>query len=106
MGKHCKTFQTISDYDSFKSSDDFILPNISYIYENESVDFNPDTSIDYSNEYFTIEALEDGLTAQLSNNACEYRIDDDNWNTLSADSNTPSINKGQTVSFKGNLTPI
>lgn len=60
MGEHCKTFQTISDYDSFKSSDDFILPNISYIYENESVDFNPDTNIDYSKEYFTIEALEDG----------------------------------------------
>ena len=55
--------------------------------------------------YFTIEALEDGLTAKLSTNACEYRIDDGSWNTLSADTNTPSINKGQTLSFKGNLTP-
>ena len=55
--------------------------------------------------YFTIEALENGLTAKLSTNACEYRIDDGSWNTLYADSNTPSINKGQTLSFKGNLTP-
>lgn len=56
-------------------------------------------------EYFTIEALEDGLTVSLSQNACEYCIDNGNWNNLSADSNTPSINKGQTLSFKGNLTP-
>ena len=53
-------------------------------------------------EYFCIEALEDGLQAKLSDNACEYRIDDGSWNNLSADSNTPSINKGQTLSFKGN----
>lgn len=59
----------------------------------------------YHSEYFTIEALEDGLTASLSTNACEYRIDDGDWVTLSAGSNTPSINKRQTLSFKGNLTP-
>lgn len=62
-------------------------------------------SYDYSNEYFTIEALEDGLTAKLSVNACEYRIDNGSWNNLPADTNTPSINKGQKLSFKGNLTP-
>lgn len=27
------------------------------------------------NDYLTIEALEDGLTASLSTNACEYCID-------------------------------
>ena len=30
---------------------------------------------DYQSDYFTIEALEDGLTANLSINACEYCID-------------------------------
>ena len=60
---------------------------------------------DNHSEYFAIEALEDGLTAKLSINACEYRIDNGSWNNLSANSNTPSINKGQTLSFKGNLTP-
>ena len=39
-------------------------------------------------EYFTIEALEDGLIVSLSQNACEYRIDDGSWNTLSAAPNT------------------
>ena len=58
------------------------------------------------NNYLTIEALENGLTAKLSTNACEYCIDGDGvWNTLIADNYTPSINQGQMISFRGNLTP-
>ena len=56
--------------------------------------------------YLTIEANEDGLTASLSVNACEYCVDGDgNWKTLSAGTATESINSGQTLSFRGNLTP-
>ena len=58
------------------------------------------------NNYLTIIALEDGLTAQLSTNACEYCVDGNkNWKTLSANTNTETINTGQTLSFRGNLTP-
>ena len=58
------------------------------------------------NNYLTIVALEDGLTAKLSTNACEYCVDGDgNWKTLTAATNTKAINKGQTLSFRGNLTP-
>lgn len=61
---------------------------------------------DYQSDYFTIEALEDGLTANLSINACEYCIDGDGaWKTLTADTNTEAINTGHTLSFRGNLTP-
>ena len=57
--------------------------------------------------YLTIVALEDGLTAKLSVNACEYCVDGDgNWKTLTAATNTEAINTGQTLSFRGNLTPI
>ena len=56
-------------------------------------------------EYFTIEALEDGLTASLSSNNCEYRVDNGEWKSLAKTINTVAINKGQTLSFKGNLTP-
>ena len=57
--------------------------------------------------YLTIEAREDGLTASLSTNACEYCVDGDgNWKTLSANTATESINSGQTLSFRGELTPI
>ena len=56
--------------------------------------------------YLTIVALEDGLTAALSGNTVEYCVNGDgNWKSLSSNTNTESINKGQTLSFRGNLTP-
>lgn len=56
--------------------------------------------------YLTILALENGLTAKLSTNACQYCIDGDgNWIDLPAGTTTQSINSGQRLSFKGNLTP-
>ena len=56
-------------------------------------------------QYLTIEALEDGLTAKLSTNSCQYTLDGITWTTLAANTNTPSINKGQMIHFRGNLTP-
>lgn len=56
--------------------------------------------------YLTIEALEDGLFASLSFNACEYCIDGDgNWRSLPMDTTTETINTGQTLSFRGEITP-
>ena len=58
------------------------------------------------NNYLTIVALQDGLTAQLSTNACEYCVDGDgNWKALPAATSTEVINTGQTLSFKGILAP-
>lgn len=63
-------------------------------------------SID-TNNYLTIYALEDGLTASLSTNACEYCVDgDDNWKSLAAGTATESINAGHRLSFRGNLTHV
>ena len=47
-----------------------------------------------TSSYLTIVALEDGLTASLSANACEYRIDNGEWNSLPANTATPPINSG------------
>jgi hypothetical protein len=60
----------------------------------------------YEDNYMTIEALEDGLTAKLSLNACEYSTDAINWTSLEADTYTPSINTGEKLYFKGNITPV
>lgn len=69
-------------------------------------DVIPEPIINTDN-YLTIEALEDGLTASLSTNTCEYCIDaDGNWKTLSTGTATESINSGHTLSFRGNLTPV
>ena len=58
------------------------------------------------NDYLTIYALEDGLTVSLSTNACRYCVDGDgNWKSLAAGVETESINTGQTLSFRGELTP-
>lgn len=60
-----------------------------------------------TNNYLTIEARENGLTASLSTNACEYCVDGDgNWKSLAAETATETINTGHTLSFRGNLTPI
>ena len=58
------------------------------------------------NNYLTIEALEDGLSASLSTRYCEYCVDGDgNWKSLAKNTETESINSGHTLSFRGNLTP-
>jgi hypothetical protein len=98
--KHLKLFKTQAEFDAATLE----LPNVNYIVENDTVHFHPYV-MDYNSQYLTFEAIEDDLTASLSTNACEYRIDDGSWNNLSAGSNTASINKGQTLSFRGNLTP-
>lgn len=102
--KYLKYLQTANDFESFKNSEDYILPNVSYVVETEDVSFEPWVP-DMSN-YLTIEALEDGLTASLSVNACEYCVNGDgNWKTLAAGTATQSINSGQILSFRGELTP-
>lgn len=103
--KYLKYLQTTNDFESFKNSEDYILPNVSYVVETEGVSFEPYVP-DMRDNYLTIEALEDGLTASLSCNACEYCVDGDgNWKSLAADTTTESINAGQTLSFRGELTP-
>ena len=60
----------------------------------------------YYQEYFTIEALEDGLTVKLSSNASQYSINGGDWVSLASGTISPSINKGQRISFKINKPGI
>ena len=70
------------------------------------LDISGESLINMDN-YLTIEAIEDGLTASLSLNTCEYCVDGDgNWKTLSAGTTTERINSGQTLSFRSNSQPI
>ena len=69
------------------------------------LDISGESLINIDN-YLTIEASEDGLTASLSLNTCEYCIDGDgNWKTLSVGTTTESINSGQTLSFRSTSQP-
>ena len=56
------------------------------------------------NNYLTIEALEDNLTVTFTKDI-EYTIDGREWIILTAKNATQPINIGQTLSFRGELTP-
>lgn len=57
--------------------------------------------------YLTILALEDGLTAKLSDSTIYYRINTGTWKKLTKNSYTPAINTGETLQFKAEgLSPV
>jgi hypothetical protein len=39
--KYIKKFNTTTEYDQFKDSEDYILPNVSFVTENKHVGFYP-----------------------------------------------------------------
>jgi len=103
--KHLKLFNDTVSYETWKNSEGFVLPNVSYVEETKGVSYEPYVP-DMRDNYLTIEALEDGLTASLSKNACDYCVDGDgNWKSLAAGTATESIDSGHTLSFRGELTP-
>lgn len=57
-------------------------------------------------DYFTIAALENGLTVKLSKTALSYRIDGGSWTSLAANTATSSINAGQRIQIKINNPTI
>lgn len=60
---------------------------------------------DYSVEYFTLKSYESGNTFTFTNNI-DYSLDDGStWTTLSANTASPSVNKGKKISFKAQLAP-
>ena len=107
--KHLKLFENKSQYDTYSQSIEAILPNVSYVAEDKLVYYNPFKSgdIDYSNEYLYFEALEDGMTVSFTKNATSgslyYSLDKQEWNELTAE--TPVVNNGEKVYFKGDLVP-
>ena len=94
---YLKIFNNLEEYDTLK---DKVMNKSHVVLLNETKNIIFKKGTDYSKQYFTIEALEDGLTASLSQNASEYRIDNGNWVTLASGTTTPAINVGQKISFK------
>ena len=60
---------------------------------------------DYSNRYLSFVAKEDG-TFKFSGNSINYSLDDGStWIELASETNTPTVNNGDRIMWKGNLTP-
>ena len=102
MNEHIKLFETHSDYEEYINSQNKILPNVSFCKDQEEVHYNE--KYDYSQDYLTFVALEDGtftFTPQ-NNNVISYSIDNgENWIT----GNSVQVNNGNKVLWKGTMTP-
>lgn len=57
------------------------------------------------NNYLTVEALSNNLSVTCTRDI-EFAIDGRGWQTLLANTNSPAIKRGQTISFKAKYTPI
>ena len=107
MAKYLKRFETHSQYEAFTATTEFILPNVSYCVQEDDVHYNPSEGPqhDYSQDYLTFTALENG-TFQLSGNSVSYSLDDGaTWTTLASNTRSPTVNSGNTIMWKGELTP-
>ena len=112
MGKYLKLFSNHAEYDAFLETEDFIKPNVSHCIQENDVHYNP-IPHDYSKDYLTFVALEDGATftfngATVNNitNKASYSLDDGNtWTEIESGVSTSSINTGDKILWKGEMTP-
>ena len=103
MGKYLKEFELISQYEEYINSDMAILPNVSIINDINGIYYN--AIHDYSQDYLTFVAEEDG-TFKLRGNDINYSIDGgDTWTTLPSNIDSPTIKAGNKIMFKATLTP-
>ena len=79
-------------------------PNVSYIVDTDEVVWQK--TPDYSKQYLTFVAEEDG-TFRFSGNSISYSLDDGTtWTELASDTDTPTIAAGSKIMWKANgLTP-
>lgn len=104
--EYIRFFNEHSEYEDFTKTDEYIKPNVSYCEMEDEAHYSPYVH-DYSQDYLTFRALEDG-TFTFSVNDIEYSMDEgDNWTTLTAGASTPTINNGNTILLRAtNLTPV
>ena len=57
--KYLKKFDRHAEYEAYKNSQDYLTPNVSWCIDRSEVHYAKYVR-NYSKEYFTIEALEDG----------------------------------------------
>lgn len=102
MIDYIKLVQNQTELTAFKASNDFITPNVTWVYDTRTVDYNPHY---YSQDYLTFVAEEDG-TFNFSRNNINYSVDGGKtWTTLTSNTNTPTIQAGSKIMWKAVFTP-
>ena len=108
MGKYLKLFDTHSEYETFKQTEDFILPNVSHCITENHVHYNP--VLPFEEQYLTFDILTDGTITwkqmRYGSNTIYASLDNGNtWQTLISDGdeeeNTLNVVEGDKIIFKG-----
>lgn len=104
--KRIRRFKTHAEYEAYIANVDYPCPNVSYcndtLYE---VHYNGCPPRDYSKDYFTFMALENG-TFKLSGNSVNYSIDNGKtWRYLESETDSPTVTAGNKILWRASLTP-
>ena len=105
MGKYLKLFKTHTEYE--EATQNLILPNVSYCEDDNGIHYNPYVH-DYSQDYLTFVALEDGTFTFMpqNKNVISYSLDNgETWTELAAATASPTVTAGNKIMWKGELTP-
>ena len=104
MKDYLKQFETIGQYESWLSSNNYIEPSVSHTLDNDIVHYQ--NIPDYSKCYLTFKAIED-TTFKFTTNSLQYSIDNGStWTTLAANTASPTITTGNKILWKQTgLTP-
>ena len=99
-----KLFQRHADYEDFVSGDTMPRPNVSHCVSENEVHYNKFIH-DYSKDYLTIEALENGTIGFSFNSygpgSFEYSVDGgETWGTLNSQNSEISVSSGDKILFK------
>ena len=111
--KYEKKFATLSEYNTFLGSDDFITPNVSVVAFDESIYYHPlivegDKYLKFTAKQSnsTVKLNRVGTSTSLTNASVEYSTDDGTtWNTYTVSTASTAISLasvGSSVLFRGN----
>ena len=102
--KYLKKFETHEDYEEYLTGGTIVKPNVSYCEDFDDVHYNPYVH-DYSQDYFTTVALENGTITFTPINSNVISYSTDNGNTWTA-GNSVTVESGDEVLWKGTMTPL
>ena len=102
--EYLKLFSSHTDYEEYVSGGTMVKPNVSYCEDVKDVHYNPYVH-DYSQDYLTMVALENGTITFTPINSNVISYSTDNGNTWTA-GNGVTVESGDEVLWKGTMTPL
>lgn len=101
--KYLHYYDTKTAHDAVYNGNGYEEPWTAYVEDDKLVTYNKPH--DYSKDYLTFKALESG-TFKFSGNSVSYSTDSGKtWTTLASDTDSPTVEKGKYIMWKGELTP-